>query len=351
MTIALLILIPLLLSALCFVLTPLIRKITNSWICWAAIGIIILAYVISFRFYDDWKNFDTTNNISISKALLLDICPFCAFALPLAMVLDPTRNVAKVIAPFAIFGGWITILTIGITPGINANLSVEFIFLGADPNPLYYMMHVINACLGLFVVLSAPRNTYINWIYMHAFAIFYYSYVAIMMLSFNLYSNVSGLNIYDWEVGEYSGVRDILSSSASVACAVGFIASILAITIITFGLSKLQKLKYLHYPNKLNIKSRKFILVSFIDEKTTSIWETIKYKPNRQNINLYMIKYLSPVAIWSLVLMAIGLGIRFTNQNQAWKTLISVGTSFLFILIVLFAVIFGIKYIRRKHKQ
>jgi hypothetical protein len=38
----------------------------------------------------------------------LDLCPFCAFVLPLSLIIDPTRKSASAIAYLAITGGLIT---------------------------------------------------------------------------------------------------------------------------------------------------------------------------------------------------------------------------------------------------
>jgi hypothetical protein len=40
----------------------------------------------------------------------LDICPFCSFLICAVLIADPTRKLAKITAPFGLFGGLITIL-------------------------------------------------------------------------------------------------------------------------------------------------------------------------------------------------------------------------------------------------
>jgi len=78
------------------------------------IGIVLLIYLLIGRFaYDFAHTFDSTvysmdSKISISKGLLLDLCPFVAFFLSITMILDPTRKTTCVLAYYGIFGGLIT---------------------------------------------------------------------------------------------------------------------------------------------------------------------------------------------------------------------------------------------------
>jgi hypothetical protein len=74
-----------------------------------------LIYLLIFRLYDQFKDYwsasrPINDDIIVSRGLLLDICPFCAFVISIAVIIDPTRKIAKIIAPFALFGGLITIL-------------------------------------------------------------------------------------------------------------------------------------------------------------------------------------------------------------------------------------------------
>jgi hypothetical protein len=71
------------------------------------------------RFGEGFKDFLQGNNmesIVVSRGLLLDLCPFCAISLPTLMIIDPTRKSLRVVAPFAIFGGLITLFG-GISTG------------------------------------------------------------------------------------------------------------------------------------------------------------------------------------------------------------------------------------------
>jgi hypothetical protein len=90
----------------------------------------------------------------------LDLCPFCGFTICLSVVLDPTRKIAKIIAPFAIFGGLITLIG-GLGDDYSAygaNVSpAHYIFFGDAQNPLYFLLHYINVAIGFLVLVSVPK--------------------------------------------------------------------------------------------------------------------------------------------------------------------------------------------------
>jgi hypothetical protein len=73
-------------------------------------------------------------------------------------MIDPTRKFAKIIAPFALFGGLITILG-GIGDEFqDSDVSVwRYIFVGDSLNPMYFMMHYINVLVGALVLVSVPK--------------------------------------------------------------------------------------------------------------------------------------------------------------------------------------------------
>lgn len=260
---------------------PYIKKVSNCYYFWISIGVLLFIYMCVGRFGNDWKNLnqyfknnihdDFNHNILVSKGLLLDICPFTCFLLLLSIIFDPTRKVARVISPFALFGGLITIF------GLNTNdipkFNAHWIFLGNHPNEMYFMMHYIMVIVGTLVLVSTPRfNTYgifkkkiicqkldiTCWLFCIIYAILYYSYVAILMKSLNVTDHVSGLNINDWDPSygnaEYSGVAISLNCSPQVAAALGFITSFITISLLIFAFGSLQEIKKYHWDNIWNKK-------------------------------------------------------------------------------------------------
>lgn len=260
------------------VIGPYIRKITNCWYFWIYIGILFLIYVIICRFGSDWHNLnqyfknkvttDLPPDIIISKGLLLDICPFVCVSLLIAIICDPTRRFAQIIAPFGLFGGLITIC--GLNSNDDPSFNMHWIFEGEHPNELYFMMHYIMVIVSTLVLASTPRfKTFsffkkqkiwqkinINhWFFSLAFAIFYYSYVAICMTQLNVSQNVSGLNMNDWDGGEYSGVAQVFNCSPQVAAAIGFSLSIIVISLLIFAFGTLQETKKYHLNMDWNKKN------------------------------------------------------------------------------------------------
>jgi hypothetical protein len=80
------------------------------------LGAITLAYVFFGRFLPifieliDPKNApDPKIQTRVSNMLSLDMCPFMALCFPLLMILDKKRKYLIIMAPFAFFGGAISI--------------------------------------------------------------------------------------------------------------------------------------------------------------------------------------------------------------------------------------------------
>jgi hypothetical protein len=151
------------------------------------------------RFYNDFNNLihydkNVDDTIIISKGLLLDLCPFCALMLPLCLIIDPTRRLAAVLSPFAIFGGLITLFgEIATNADGDVTLSPTYIFLGIGQNPMYYMIHFINLVLGFFVLANFPRVYLKGFIYMCYFIILYFAYVLIVVAATGTEENVTGV--------------------------------------------------------------------------------------------------------------------------------------------------------------
>lgn len=240
-------------------ISPLIKKVTNNWFFWIGLGGALFIYAVLVRFGHDWHVFATTaasdrGDYVKSKALLLDICPFTFIFLLTACVVDPTRRAAKIAAPFAIFGGLITILG-GVEDLQNMRDACPnfayFIFVGQSGNEMYFIMHYLMIVIGGLVFVSTPRTHLSDWIYCNGYAGIYYSYVAIIMTQMDVGMNVSGLCSYDWSIGEYNGVADflgIVNNPIPWAPIFGFGMSYIFISLFIYLQSKLQNArKHPHY--------------------------------------------------------------------------------------------------------
>jgi len=240
--------------------SPLIRKVTNCYFFWAGLGLIFAIYLIIFRLGTDWKYFNSNHyydrEISISKALLLDLCPFTALMMPVCLVVDPTRKLAAILAPYAIFGGAITLFG-EITTDPEASWSAQYIFSGIQPNPCYYSMHVINFLLGAFVLVNTPKLGLKGGINCVIFILFYFLYVSLCVSIFGVSKNVTGVTGYDWVWGEYNIVGEIfknmfgMTNENSIMFLGYFLATFVIVGIIA-GFTLLMNTKYFKIKDKIN---------------------------------------------------------------------------------------------------
>lgn len=209
-----------------------IKKVTNNYFFWAVIGAFWFIWLFVFRFGPDISRYintkitdptDYDQSLVISKALLLDVCPFAALAMCLSLVVDPTRKFARSLAPIAFIGGVITVCSIAFDDSVGAELTARFIFIGTDEGmKCYFIMHFIQLVLAVGVMLNTPRNGWKGTLGTLIITVCYYSYVAIVMAATKVCWNVSGLSINDWlPGGEYHYVPEIFNLSPRVCQAIG----------------------------------------------------------------------------------------------------------------------------------
>lgn len=206
-----------------------IKKVTNSYFFWMVIGAVVTAYLIAFRFRFAWHDLAVAGPLDLtdyydafifSKALLLDICPFCGLMLPITLMLDPTRYSCRALAPLALIGGLFTILC-DIPTSSDPEWTFKYIFLGIGDNHCYFMMHALNLILAVGVLLNTPKYGWKGYLIAVGMAGLFYSYVGIMIGATGIRYFVSGLSIWDWIDGEYSQVAQVLHCSPTVAACVG----------------------------------------------------------------------------------------------------------------------------------
>lgn len=210
------------------------KKLLKNYFFWAIPSVAIVIYFVVFRFTQDWINlsnylsnnfvggiynmfpqyiYEGSYNYSLifSKALLLDLCPFVALALPLSLIFDKTRKIATIISPFAIFGGLITLFG-GILFDANANWSVEYLFVGAKGNEVYFFMHAYLLIAGVFVLSNSNNTKKSFFIWIHIFAIIFFVYITSIAYTKNVNWNVTGIVPNDWlRNGEYYTVTQIFN--------------------------------------------------------------------------------------------------------------------------------------------
>lgn len=198
-----------------------IKKVTNCYFLWLAIGAFCFAWLLVFRFVPDWIKYTNyvnagyldpgtyENSNTISRAWLLDACPFAGLTMCVLIMADPTRKAARSFAPIALVGGIITIASL--MADESAQLNAQFIFFGDSVNECYFFLHFIQIVIPVGIMLNTPKGGWRAWVLCLLMALVYYSYVAIAKTFTKADWFVSGLSINDWESGEYYAVHEIFS--------------------------------------------------------------------------------------------------------------------------------------------
>ncbi|MEF9984800.1 MAG: DUF5378 family protein [Malacoplasma sp.] len=199
------------------------RKIYSNYFFWFVPNILFLSYFIIFRFIEDWIGLNEMllrneayvepyiYSITYSKALLLDLCPFVAILLPILLILFKNRNLANIIAPFAIFGGLITLFG-GVLFDNNAKLTIDYILFGYENNEIYFMMHAYLLINGIMVLVTCNNKKIITILWSHIFALIYFMYILTLSKSLNITWNVTGIVPNDWlPGGQYQTVSNIFN--------------------------------------------------------------------------------------------------------------------------------------------
>lgn len=255
------------------------KKIKNNYWFWSIPSLFFLIYFIVLRFYDAWsnlnqyldingsiwlrkKNLTYYDSIVVSKALLLDLCPFVALALPFSLIVDKSRRIAQAISPFCILGGAVTIPFIA-TSDPSAEISAKFLFLGNAPNQIFFIMHLYVIVCGTMVLSNSRNRTWWNLLDCHIFAALYFGYVCFVSYTTNTTWNVTGINENDWTIGayrgEYSEVSNILNLKWPNVMIVSFVmAYVFVVGIASINISwKIKQQKKGCEVKKINIKKLK----------------------------------------------------------------------------------------------
>lgn len=176
------------------------------------ISVFCLLYFLIARYIPDLidliKYQNTNNNLNeyqnylkavyLSKALLLDACPFIAMFLPLSIIFNKQMDIAKHLAPLGIIGSWVTIFGQVIWDDIAMNDYLKYLFIGMVPNRLYFMMHWLSLLLSLYVLILCKHFNLKDLIFTFAFYIIWFVYMVILVLSFDIKYNATGLVANDW---------------------------------------------------------------------------------------------------------------------------------------------------------
>lgn len=206
------------------------NKVFNNYYVMAISGILFFIYFWVIRYQEDITNFINNTflvngqhnnsleankgNIRVSKAFLLDLCPFIAFFMPFLLTFDRSRVVLKVAAPYAFFGGVITIFGQISGEGVGraynnfylVKTSWDFIF----GNEGYFLMHYFSIIFASIILMNSKGFGLLGIGGTILFPLVYFSYVMIIVTQFNVTQNATGLVEGDWMYGgQYETVWSI----------------------------------------------------------------------------------------------------------------------------------------------
>ena len=187
------------------------KRLYSKYWFYLVVSIFYLTYFIIFRYSINIKEFINFNiddysfnvkeyarSFTFSKVFLLDLCPMMSILLPLSLIFDKTRNVAKVFSLFGLLGGLVTIFSnLIFVKEINVNI-FQFIFIGESPNYLFFFSHYFIALLSLIVLSNSKKFTKWSVLGTILFLFLFISYILIVSNSLSIKCNTTGLTEGDW---------------------------------------------------------------------------------------------------------------------------------------------------------
>lgn len=226
-------------TALCMLMILLFnkwaKKVFKNYYFLSIISICLFIYFCIFRYIPDimsltevLRNNETPLSIHWSKALLLDLCPFLAFFVPVIIVFDRNRKVISYISYFGVVGGSVTIFgqiwmqRVGTFSPNGTFIDVwwKFVFL----DKLYFIMHFWVLILSIIFIMNSMTLNWKQITWAHVFIAGYFIYVAIIVFSLNIKNNATGLVPGDWEEnGQYGVVGKILNLPWPLQPIIGFL--------------------------------------------------------------------------------------------------------------------------------
>lgn len=166
----------------------------------------IARYILDAIQFNEFK--DSPNpyvrDVFFSKLLLLDLCPFMSFALPIITIFDKKRRFARLLAPVTIIGSIVTIF--GQCIWESPSDLFQYIFVGTEFNRLYFMMHLLSLLLGLWILMVSKTFTWKSCLCCFGAIVIWFVYTISAMNIFNVNWNVTGLSANDWisYMGQYN---------------------------------------------------------------------------------------------------------------------------------------------------
>ncbi len=202
-----------------------IKVVTSSYYFYLIVSIGLIIYFVAGRWGNNIYSYNHTDleslkkvsvysySVAVSKAFLLDMCPFMAFFIPVSLIFDKSRSIAKVLALLGLTGGLVTIFGGMGSAELEGVAWYTFVFLGQGINKLYFIMHYWMVIMSVLVILNSRTYTRWSWAGIHAVTIAFFAYVYIIVISFGITNNATGIVKGDWygEYAQYASLANILN--------------------------------------------------------------------------------------------------------------------------------------------
>lgn len=141
------------------------------------------------------------DSILLSKAFLLDMCPFLVFVLSIVGIIKQTRSYAQIIAPI---GFWTSLTTILLAVStIDQPLTVQYVFLGIYPNLMFFMMHYLLMTLSMMIMMTTQKYKWWWFIFAFLTIFIYIAYIFLIKYITGANWNLTGLTPNDWKNKDY----------------------------------------------------------------------------------------------------------------------------------------------------
>ncbi|MGL5733001.1 MAG: DUF5378 family protein, partial [Metamycoplasmataceae bacterium] len=204
-----------------------LTKVFGNYYVMGLIGIAFFIYFWVIRYQEDVTNLidgtylvngvpnasleANTGKIQVSKAFLLDLCPFSAFLMSILFTFDRDRVILKAAAPYAFFGGLVSIFGQISGEGVGtANNNFYLVTNGWDfvfGNEGYFFMHYSLVIFSLIILMNSKGYGIYGMVGTVAYVLTYFAYVLIIVNIFGVKQNATGLVPGDWSpTGQYGVV-------------------------------------------------------------------------------------------------------------------------------------------------
>lgn len=195
------------------------KKVTNCYFFWLGLSIAILAYFISCRFAISWNNLaqaikeggwpdgSTYSGAQlISRAFLMDFCPFFGMLTPILLIVDPSRKAARSVAPILLLGTIFT-CTAGFLTYSEMSMEPYWWWHGPAGWELYVGLHMFNMWLAVLVLCNTPKFEFEGYLIMLGCVALYIVYIIIVKYATGCELATSGLSVRDWVMNYEGGVE------------------------------------------------------------------------------------------------------------------------------------------------